>query len=511
MSVKTLRDALTALPTGASAYDEAYQDAMKRIESQNRERTAIAKDVLAWLTFAKRPLKIEELRTAVIIQETDSNIDEKSLIAIEDLVSVCAGLVALDEQNDRVTLIHYTTEEYLKRTQATWRPEADAEIATSCLTYLLFPAFDLDVSEIDNYLQREKAGWQTYPLLDYSIDHSALHARLAVVRPPSVTKFLTSDSKVTKNWLLLTAKYGKNQGEDAAEWLIQQGVCTDVRDAEGRTALHYAVINGWQRCVQLLLEKGASLDSDVDNMTPLHYTVKSNDETIARTILSAGVPVDTPVVRRTYISTYQGDRVVYVPIGGKKSLVQKSGPEQGLTALHLAALIGSQRMTKFLLAHGANPNFPSDSGETPVHLALTQDLYGPRWPVFMDFWNCPDNRIECALDYIELNDDEEECFSAQAWIEEERSAIIGLLLDSPEVNVNAQDNFGISSLHITARSKYISDFVTQKLIDKGANISLRTKENKTPLHFAVMNGNMGVVSKLLALGADPMDGDANGL
>ncbi|KAG8670707.1 hypothetical protein FPOAC1_003942 [Fusarium poae] len=503
LSVGTLRNALTALPTGTLAYDEAYDDAMKRIESQHRERTAIAKDVLAWLTFAKRPLRVEELRTAVIVQETDSHLDEERLMDIEDMVSVCAGLVEIDEKNDRVTLIHNTTKEYLKRTREKWRPDADAAIATSCLAYLLFRVFDVEFSEIDECLQREKAGRQLYPLLDYSMEYSALHARLAVTKPPSVARFLSSESRVTRNWLLLKAKCGNEQGKETVEWLIEQGLCTDVRDAEGRTPLHYAVLNGWEQCVQLLLERRASLDSDIENMTPLHYTVKNGDEAIARTFLSAGTPVDTLVVRQTYIPTYQEGRVIYVIGDSEKSVAQNSRTVEGLTTLHLAALTGSQRMTKFLLDHGANPNFPSDSGETPLHLALRRDLYGPKWPGIVDFWNDPDNRVECVLDYIELDDDEDEYCS----IQKKRLAILDLLLKNPEVDVDAQDMFGISSLHIAAGSKDLSESITQKLIEKGATISLSTKENKTPLHFAVMNGNLGVVSKLLTLGADPTDED----
>ncbi|KAL4725858.1 hypothetical protein ACLX1H_006532 [Fusarium chlamydosporum] len=246
-------------------------------------------------------------------------------------------------------------------------------------------------------------------------------------------------------------------------------------------------------------------------MTPLHYAVKNSNETITQTFLSAEIPVDTPVARQTYIPTYREDRVIYVTRDSEHSLTQTPRTEQGLTTLHLAALTGSQKMTKFLLNRGANPNFPSDSGETPLHLALRRDLYGPKWPGIVDFWNDPDNRVECLLDYIALNDSEEEFFSTQDRIEKERSATIDILLESPNVDVNAQDIFGISSLHVAARSEDLSESVTQKLIDKGANISLRTEENKTPLHFAVMNGNIGVVSKLLTLGADPTDEDVNGL
>ncbi|KAF5264449.1 hypothetical protein FOXYS1_4771 [Fusarium oxysporum] len=510
-SVSKLRNALAALPTGSSAYDKAYQDAMERIERQHQERTAVARDVLAWLTFAKRPLKIAELRIAVIIQETDSSLDEERLMDIEDMIFVCAGLVTIDKQDETVTLIHYTTQEYLKRTRADWHPDANAAIATSCLTYLLFPIFDVEVSEMNEYLQGKKAKRQLYPLLDYSIKHGAAHAHLAITKPPSIARFLSSESKITRNWLLLMANYRNKQGEDTAEWLIEQGVRINVWDADWRTPLHYAVLNGWERCVQLLLERGASLDPDLKNMTPFHYTVNNDAEKIAETFLNAGTPVDMPVIRETYIRIYQQDRVEYVIKGGEQSAARKSSTDKGLTPLHLATLTGSQRMTKFLLDHGANPNFPSDSGETQLHLALRRDLYGPKCPGIVDFWNDPESRIEVVLDHIEIDGNEDEYCSIKDWTLKERSVIVDLLLENPEVDVNAQDIFGISSLHIASRSKDCSESITQKLIDKGAKISLRTKTNKTPLHFAIRNGNTGVVSKLLTLGANPMDDDANGL
>ncbi|KAH8656458.1 hypothetical protein BGZ61DRAFT_283976, partial [Ilyonectria robusta] len=149
LSVTTLRNELAALPTGSSAYDKAYLAAMERIERKCPDHRVLAKDVLAWLTFAKRQLQVAELRAAVVVQETDSNLDEESLVDIEDMVSVCAGLVTVDERSQTVSLIHYTTQEYLERTRANWRPDADAAIATSCLTYLLFPVFDVEFLEVD--------------------------------------------------------------------------------------------------------------------------------------------------------------------------------------------------------------------------------------------------------------------------------------------------------------------------------------------------------------------------
>ncbi|KAJ4318651.1 hypothetical protein N0V84_006739 [Fusarium piperis] len=510
-SVTRLKIALAALPTGSSAYDETYLAAMERIERQNQDDGVLAKDVLSWLTFAKRPLQIAELRAAVVIQETDSDVDKNSLIDINDLVLVCAGLVTVDKRSQTVSLIHYTTQEYLERTRTNWRPDADAQIATSCLTYLLFPVLDVEFLEMDKDSPDERADRQLYPLLDYSKEFGALHARLALSEPPSVARFFSSESKMPRNLLLLAAKHEGAQSEATAEWLIERGVCIDVRDADRRGPLHYAVLHGWKRCVQLLLQRGASLDPDIDNMTPFHYTVKKSDEEIAQAFLDAGTPVDTPVTREIYIPVYQNDRFLYVPRAGAQDPGLEARTEKDLTALHLATLTGNRRMTKFLLDHGADPNFPSEHGQTPLHLALRRDLYGPKWPGIVDFWNDPKFRIEVILDHVEFADGEDEYCSTLAWIHEVRLTIVHFLLEHPKVGVNAQDVFGISSLHIAARGADSTDSLIQKLIEKGAKISVRTKKNETPLHLACLNGNLDAVTTLLTHGADPMDGDVNGL
>lgn len=513
MSFNSVNNAIAALSTGAASYDKAYDDTMKRIESQSEDEATVAKDVLALLAFTERPLNPGELSTAAILKETDSNIDNKNTIDIKDLMSICAGLVKIE--NGSVILIHFTTKQYLKRTLANWRKDPNAAIATLCVAYLLFPIFDVGFSKLEEYLQPGKAGVQRHPLLEYSLDYMALHTHLAETKPPCVNRFISSDSSITSNWLLLRSKCGDEHVESIAESLIEQGVRIDVHDREGRAILHYAVINGWKRCVRLLLDRGASLEPDIDNMTPLHYTVKAraDGEEIAQTFINAGIPIDTPVTRHTYIPRFQDGKVVYDLRDSDLGLALDSPAKAGLTALHLAALTGSQRMTKFFLDHGANSNFRSESGETPLHLAVKLSAYGPKWPGIVDFWNEPNNRVESILDYVGFNtdEDEDEFSSSREWILETRLAIIDLLLERPEIDVNAQDNFGISPLHIAAQKDYTFESVAEKLIKKGASISLCTNKNKTPLHFAVASRNGDFVSRLLDLGADPADKDLDGL
>lgn len=509
MSVKTLKNALAALPTGSSAYDGAYLAAMERIHRQPTERQNLAKNVLAWLAFAKRPLKVAELRAAVAVEGKDSNLDEESLVDIEDMVSICAGLVTVDKESQTVILIHYTTQEYLERNREDWRPDADAAIAFSCFTYLLFPVFDVEFLEVDLLLRGQETDRQLHPLLSYSVEHGALHACLAISEPSPVGRFFLSESRMPRNLLLIAAKHGGAQAEATAEWLIERGVCTDIWDLDRKTPLHYAVLNGWKRCVRLLLQRGACLDSDVGNMTPFHYTVKTQAEEISQVFINTGTPVDTPLTREIYMPVSQKGRVIYVKKDGAQNPIRDGCIEKGLTGLHFAALTGNQQMTKFLLDHGANPNFLSDHDETPFHLALRRDLYGPRWPV--DFWNDPMARIEAAFDLLDSDDSEDECLSTQAQVYGARSTIISLLLEHPQVDVNAQDVFGISSMHIAARGADSTESMIRRLIEKGARISARTKNGETPLHLASRNGNMEAVNTLLEYGADPMDRDFNGL
>ncbi|KAH8790559.1 hypothetical protein BGZ57DRAFT_875826 [Hyaloscypha finlandica] len=56
-----MRAALKNLATGSGAYDHVYEDAMERISGQIKDQEELAKQVLSWITCAKRPLAMTEL------------------------------------------------------------------------------------------------------------------------------------------------------------------------------------------------------------------------------------------------------------------------------------------------------------------------------------------------------------------------------------------------------------------------------------------------------------------
>jgi hypothetical protein len=72
---------------------------MERINGQIEDQEELAKQVLSWITCAKRPLATTELQHALGVEVGESKLDELNFSEIEDIVSVCAGLVTIDEES----------------------------------------------------------------------------------------------------------------------------------------------------------------------------------------------------------------------------------------------------------------------------------------------------------------------------------------------------------------------------------------------------------------------------
>jgi hypothetical protein len=68
-----------------------------------------------------------ELRRALAVEVGDLELGEDNLQEIEEMVSVCADLITVDEESDIIRLVHYTTQ----RTWKYWFPDAQRDIAVT--------------------------------------------------------------------------------------------------------------------------------------------------------------------------------------------------------------------------------------------------------------------------------------------------------------------------------------------------------------------------------------------
>lgn len=82
---------------------------MLRITSQKYGFQKLARRVLLWITCAKRPLTTQELRHALAVEISEPEIDDENLTEVADMVSVCAGLVTIDQESNIICLVHYIT------------------------------------------------------------------------------------------------------------------------------------------------------------------------------------------------------------------------------------------------------------------------------------------------------------------------------------------------------------------------------------------------------------------
>jgi hypothetical protein len=315
-SPKAIRIALERLPKGLDALDSAYKEAMERIEGQVADSQELAKQVLSWIVCAKTPLTTLELRHALAVEVGDPELDEENLPEVEDMVSVCAGLVTVDEESDIVRLVHYTTQEYFERTWETWFPEAQTDITKTCVTYLSFNSFDTGFCETDKEFQARLRG---HVLYDYAAHNWGYHARAASTEAEhSVLQFLKSEAHVSASsqammlskgdsWLPgysqhvprqmtgvhLTAYFGLGE---VMITLCENGYDLNIRDTRCQTPLWWAARNGHEAVVKLLLaQDGVDPDSkDNSGGTPLSWAARNGREAVVKLLLAQdGVDPDS--------------------------------------------------------------------------------------------------------------------------------------------------------------------------------------------------------------------------
>ncbi|KAH6667186.1 hypothetical protein B0J14DRAFT_184401 [Halenospora varia] len=152
----------------------AYKQAMKRITRQEPGLKDLAMRVLSWITCAKRPLTTSELQHALAVEVDELELDEENLPQIEDMVSVCTGLVTVNEESKIIRLVHYTTQEYFEQTQKHWFPSAETNITTICVTYLSFNVFESGFCQTDDEFEERL---QQNPFYNYATRIWGYHAR----------------------------------------------------------------------------------------------------------------------------------------------------------------------------------------------------------------------------------------------------------------------------------------------------------------------------------------------
>ncbi|KAJ5765777.1 hypothetical protein N7520_005336 [Penicillium odoratum] len=474
-SPKAIEMALKKLPKGSNAYDYAYDEALERIRGQAPACQETAEWTLKWITFAKRQLSVQELLHALAVEVGETEFDERNIPRKAHILSICAGLVTIDEESDVIRLVHYTTQEYFERTRDKLFVNAEADITKVCVSYLSFRPFDSGpCRKWNDFVARLEVN----RLYGYCADHWGDHARGASSICPEIIEFLNSETKVAASSQVMLNIYryaelylsedimaGLHMASffglgDAVEMLLQQGVQVDKISQDGSTPLSWAARNGHEPVVKLLLDRGADLEAKNHpfGQTPLSWAAKNGHEPVVKLLLDRGADLEA-----------KDDRF-------------------GQTPLSWAAEEGHEPVVKLLLDRGADLEAKNRFGQTPLSWAAK---------------NRHMSMVKLLLDRgadLEAKDDRFGQTPLSWAAEEGHEPVVKLLLDRG-ADLEAKNRFGQTPLSWAAKNRHMS--MVKLLLDRGADLEAKDDRfGQTPLSWAAEEGHEPVVKLLLDRGAD---------
>jgi ankyrin repeat protein len=483
-SKQDILNALEALPKGI---DETYDEILNRIKDQPAKEAELAKRVLGWITYAKKPLTIKQLQQALAVTLDSTHPDEDAEPHEQILISACLGIVTVDSKADIIRLVHYTTQEYIEWIRETQFPEAQTVIAKTCLTCL---GFNMVTPHSRPVLL------DYYIFLRYAIEFWAQHVNDMGKRPDvqeAALRVLIDERKrdaigsisrsslvdgtllhaiayyglVTLSLILLSGTpnipqryFSRFRIKPLCSHMPDFDIVKYLPDAEkdieaecsyGRTPLSYAAANGHKEIVKLLLNAKAKVDAqNKDGGTALISAIANSHMEIVEMLLDAKAKVDTQ-------------------------------NKDGTTALILAAVHGHEEIVEMLLNAQAKVDAQNKHGDT----ALIYVAMKGHKEIFEMLLNA-----QAKVD-TQNKDGGTALISATVNGHEE---IVEMLLNA-KAKVNTQDTFGCTALIYAVMDGHKE--IVKMLLNGKAKVDTLDVDGDTALSIAQRYGRTQIVNILL--------------
>lgn len=515
--------ALQDLPKGSGALKIAYAEALERIKGQRSRFQRLAEAVLSWIVCARRQLTISELRHALAVEDGASEIAEDNLPEADEMVSVCAGMVTVDEESGIIRLVHFTMQEYFESTLQTWAPLAQAAIAKTCLTYLSFDVFETGPCDSAKDLQQR---CQRNLLFDYAARYWGIHVESTAEEEVEhmALDFLDNERNILSSYQILDHQFitreikrqvrGHELSNSALHLtagfkaihliaylglgrlllaFLRRGQYVNFNDSRGRTPLSFAAKNGHEAVVRVLLDQ-ASVEADCKDAvgrTLLSYVSASGHVEIAKLLIkrsdvninSTDQKTCTPLLRA--VSAGQ-ETIVMLLLERDDIQIHLRGKAQS-TPLMVAARMGHENIARLLLQKDGHQMYTGDvHGNMALHLAAA----------------CGHDKIVMLL----LESDEnrlnaKDLRGRTALINAVRHgnlATVELLLERKGICINEVDEPDQLTALMHAASCGHETIVRQLLKRDEIQVNKRSHCNWTALEIAAMRGHESVVKLLLS-------------
>ena len=402
VSQTSARHVLKALQSLPEKLNESFSDAIDRIKSQSQEYWQLARQVISWIFYAKRPLKISELRAMLAIEPEDTKFNPSGLHESDLILEVCCGLVSIDEQDEIIRLVHYSFQEYLTTCWHGHWPKAEETVAATCLTSLTLEGCSIYgfMPVRRRFFRYACRYWSEHvkgPLEQILEDQifGVLETEMHVGYAYRITEGGYEVASRTTP-LHIVASLGLNH---LISVLVKGKYNLDVRDSNGYTPLERAVQTGERTAVLKLLDRGADPNAGSGRGTPLFIASANKDLATMELLVNYGALRGTD--NALIIASLWNDATVlqwllnkgrfrdedkfealisYVRIGWVDlvRMLLHAGTnangidnESGNTALTIAIRHYHYDVIACLLAAGADPNIRNRTADTPLHVAVS--------------------------------------------------------------------------------------------------------------------------------------------
>jgi ankyrin repeat protein len=168
--------------------------------------------------------------------------------------------------------------------------------------------------------------------------------------------------------------------------LLANGAEKDVRDANGNTPLHIAVLYRRAENLDEVLKVNPNVDEiNAEGYAPLHLAVMwSNNEKAIELLFLEGADVNIldPMGKNALLVSIGSHQIGYIKLLVSTGIDINSQNNYGNTALHYPIfnvlknkmyLPYSKEIVKNLVEEGADPNVKNKDGKTPMDLAVESE------------------------------------------------------------------------------------------------------------------------------------------
>lgn len=534
-----LEDALRCLPV---TLEETYERALSLIDDKRKEPI---RNVLRWLCFSARPVRLEEIAEVMAIdfaaKPRPFYDPRKRLIDSERFFQTYSSLVHVVKTKNKkaeygeLILAHLSVRDFLVSSKihgstvsyfAIDALSSHTNIAETCLIYL---------RQFDEPLELVSRPPESYSLARYAAKHWPLHVQEVVGAAGRLLRIPTDQlgkvSKGDENMPLITliiefllqilkvlgSSSTSEQVRDLPTDLNQ--LCLELLSAQGAqlqsqillfdpdtpwieqpdvartlnilpSALYYAAHAGLETSVKMLLAKGADPNAAGGRYgNALQAAACRGHLNVVQLLLAGGA--DVAMVGGDYGNALQGAcsyghrRCAALLIMNGANVNAKGG--EHVTALHGAAFIGHEKIAALLIENGAEIDSLDDQRSTPLLWAARE---GHHETVRLLLDRGADCMIQDESGWTALD----ECAPAGF------DSIVRMLIDHHPPIIHMKDDKDFTALHHTAPQYH--DSTVTILLDAGMEIDARNCHGRTPLFQAVGSGHEETVRVFLEKGAN---------